>query len=96
MKATPRTLPSSEPAKIVRSVLFDAQECAGHEHHFYVAQAHAFAAAEAEIRLGNEPEQAAARGRPKKRVHKRQHRRGRREREQAIGDETARFRQRAW
>ncbi len=83
----PRTLPSSEPAKIVSSVRFDAQKRAGHEHHLHVAQAHAFAPAQAEIRLGNEPQNPLPAAAPKKRIRQRQDRRGRREREQVIGDE---------
>ena len=38
----------------------EAEKSAGHEHHFDVTEAHAFAAAEAEVTFGDSPEDAGA------------------------------------
>src|ERR1700722_10025990 len=51
-----------------------AEKRPGHQHHFHIAQAHAFAPTQSEIRLGYQPQQAAADGRAQNRVHQRQHR----------------------
>src|SRR5579884_117991 len=56
----------------------DAEKGAGHKHHFYVAKAHAFASAEAEVGFRDEPEKAAAERAAEKRVKEGKHGDGKR------------------
>src|SRR6202789_2130333 len=63
-----------------------AQERPGHQHHFHVAQAHAFAPAQFEIRFRNQPEQTAAYGGTQQRVYQGKHRIRRRELEDVTGE----------
>src|ERR1700683_4070827 len=66
----------------------EAEECAGHEHHFDVTEAHAFAAAEAEVTFRDDPENAGADKGADEGVEERENPVRRWEGEEAIGEES--------
>ena len=65
----------------------EAEKSAGHEHHFDVTEAHAFAAAKAEVAFGDGPENAGADRAPMRASTRERTHIGRREGEELMGEE---------